>query len=81
MGEGTRTVDVGAEIAELRKRIEALEARPIYNPYWNGPAPSPISPAPMPVAPMGCVCPIGAEFNCQSSGCPRRGPFRITATM
>lgn len=66
MGEGTKTVDYGAEIDALRRRIEALEARP----YVISPMPMP---APMPAAPMGCVCPVGAEFNCHSAGCPRRG--------
>lgn len=72
MGEGTRTVDYGAELADLRRRIEALERRD-YPPY------SPAQWAPMMPAPMGCVCPVGAEFGCHSSGCPRLGPFHITA--
>lgn len=58
----TKTVDVSAELAELRHRIESLEAR-LY----------PAQVAPM-SQPMGCVCPAGAEFGCYSPVCPRKRP-------
>lgn len=64
MRKGKNT-DYQAEIDALKRRIEALEARPyVVNPPYTPPIHS---------APMGCVCPIGAEFGCHSAGCPRRG--------
>jgi hypothetical protein len=31
-----------------------------------------------PRAPMGCVCPAGAEIGCGSMMCPRRAPRGMT---
>ncbi len=67
MSEGTKVRDLSDEIDMLRKRIEILELRPSYSPY---PPAAPLIPAP-----QGCVCPVGAEFGCGNTGCPRRRPY------
>ena len=71
MSEGTKAVDVGAELADLKRRVEWLEMR-------AGPYQQPTMPMPMIPAPQGCVCPIGAEMVCKSGGCPRRGYGGVT---
>ena len=45
-------------IGDLTKRIERLEQS------VHGVGPS---------QPKGCVCPVGAEFGCKNTGCPRQG--------
>lgn len=70
MSEGTKVFDAQTEIAELKRRIEALELQRAL-------PTAPVYPA-NPVYPMqplnGCVCPVGAEMGCGNLGCPRRRP-------
>lgn len=63
MGEGTQVFDAQKEIAELKRRLDLLEFQrtsPISPPLYQQ------------VPPQGCVCPVGAQFNCGNTGCPRR---------
>lgn len=58
--------DAQQEIADLKRRLHEIEKRlPLAQPE---PYIVPIN-----TQPKGCVCPPGAEFGCQSSGCPRKG--------
>lgn len=66
-------------ITELEKRLAAAEARiaameaawpmPTTRDLWKT---VPASQWPY-QAQRGCICPPGAEFGCNSAGCPRRG--------
>lgn len=67
--------DMYDRLTALEKRVQALESRPIptapYSPFPPG----------YPSMTAGCVCPIGAEMNCQSATCPRHhhsSPFVTT---
>lgn len=61
MNHEERIAILEQRIADAEARIARLEAEQ-YD-----------APAPPPSLFIGCVCPPGAEFGCQSSGCPRRG--------
>lgn len=61
------------DVAALRARVTTLEGevrslRAMLLPSRDQP-PAPAFPQ---VVPAGCVCPVGAELGCGSSGCPRR---------
>ena len=40
----------------------------------------PVSSPPQPSTTYGCICPPGANLDCQSPMCPRRNPFSGTVT-
>lgn len=71
-------------ITELEKRLATAEARiadlesfrRVTMPHLPAPTIPDWPPAPL----RGCICPPGAEFGCNSAGCPRRGlgPVPIT---
>ena len=65
-------------ITELEKRLAAAEARiAALETLRNAKPPTytPVQPYGRhgPYVLGGCICPPGAEFGCNSAGCPRRG--------
>jgi len=52
------------------------DPRPVASPMRSG-AP-PISPATVSAPPRGCICPPGANKDCEAPMCPRK-PFKMGA--
>ncbi|MEY3773972.1 MAG: hypothetical protein RLZZ129_752 [Verrucomicrobiota bacterium] len=71
-------------ITELEKRLAAAEARiadlETFRSGTSRQLPVPIPGAWPPVPTHGCICPPGAEFGCNSAGCPRRGLGPVPVT-
>jgi hypothetical protein len=52
-------------------------------PAWPYPSTHPLPPQPTPTAwptPMGCICPPGANLECQNPRCPRKPAPPLYAT-
>lgn len=75
--------DLATRLAAIETRVALLERALLQRgdtPHPGRTEPPPIL-WPMTLPATGCVCPVGAEFNCFNGMCPRRGPIYATGAQ